>query len=462
MSVQSIAMPAVLTTAFQRATSSRHERRELRRRVRLAPHRRPCAASLATTSGFASTFMISALTRSTMAAGVFAGIATPNHVSITSAGCLSSTTRRHVGQMRMALGVEDRERPQLARLELRLGEDQPERHELHAPGDAGRRWRWAALVADRLHPDAGIVHEELGGEMHDRAARRAGVRQLARPRLRIGDELGERVRPAAIAGTTNRNGLVPINATRLEIAQRVVARASSAARSAGSWSAGSPRATCSRPAPPSPPARWRCCRRRRASARRRSAGRAPATACRRRSRITTSSWPPAGNGTTMRMGFCGHASCACGAAGPPARAPRKREQHDCQCDIRPSISPRMRVHRCKRPQRPTVRRSIAREDDAVHHDPDQADDDHAEDDHVGALPLHRLHRHVAQAVAAGDHFRRDERAPAVRHRRAHAEQQLHQRARQDQVDEQRQPLPPWLRTARYSAVGIDCTPITVL
>src|SRR6185437_5391967 len=65
-----------------------------------------------------------------------------------------------------------------------------------------------------------------------------------------------------------------------------------------------------------------------------------------------------------------------------------------------------------------------REHRAIHGHPQQADHDHAEDDLLGALPLHRLHRHVAQAVAACDHFRRDERAPSVRHRRADAEKDL--------------------------------------
>ena len=40
--------------------------------------------------------------------------------------------RRYIGQVRVPLRVEHRERPELARPDVRFGEDEPERHELHA------------------------------------------------------------------------------------------------------------------------------------------------------------------------------------------------------------------------------------------------------------------------------------------------------------------------------------------
>ncbi len=75
----------------------------------------------------------------------------------------------------MPLRIEHRERPQFPFLDVRLGEDEPKRHELHASGQkVGNRAR-LPLVADHFHRDPGVVLQDLGGKMNDGAACRARV-----------------------------------------------------------------------------------------------------------------------------------------------------------------------------------------------------------------------------------------------------------------------------------------------
>jgi len=97
--------------------------------------------------------------------------------------------RRHVGQLRMPLRRQQRERLQVAGLDLRQRRDHAGRHELRAARDEVRHRRRNARVRDHLHPEAGAAREHLGRQVGDRADRRARIRQLAGSRLRVCDEV---------------------------------------------------------------------------------------------------------------------------------------------------------------------------------------------------------------------------------------------------------------------------------
>ena len=102
--------------------------------------------------------------------------------------------RRHVRQRGRTRERRDGERAHLARLDLRQRRRQVVEHQLHLPAKEILQGRSAALVRDVGHLHAGHHLEELAGQVDRRSVARRCEVELAGICLRIGDELGHRVR----------------------------------------------------------------------------------------------------------------------------------------------------------------------------------------------------------------------------------------------------------------------------
>ena len=80
----------------------------------------------------------------------------------------------------------------------------------------------------------------------------------------------------------------------------------------------------------------------------------------------------------------------------------------------------------------------SRAHDTVERQADQADDDHARDHEIVAITgVARVHDHVAEPRAQRDHFRGDDDQPGDAEPDAHADQDLRQHGRNDDLREQR-------------------------
>ena len=80
-----------------------------------------------------------------------------------------------------------------------------------------------SLVADHLHRDAGVMLEDLGGEMHHGTARGTGVRELPGPPLCVGHEFLQRGNRQRCRDDEHERARAD-ERDRLEIAQRIVAQ----------------------------------------------------------------------------------------------------------------------------------------------------------------------------------------------------------------------------------------------
>ena len=101
--------------------------------------------------------------------------------------------RRHVGKLRRARRAGDRERAQLAGLDVAdHAGGAGNRHHHLAAEEIGRRLA-AALVRDVIHLDAGHRREQRGEQMLTAAVARRRVVDLAGPLLHVGDEFLERL-----------------------------------------------------------------------------------------------------------------------------------------------------------------------------------------------------------------------------------------------------------------------------
>ena len=131
--------------------------------------------------------------------------AVPRHIG--RAGIAGFRDRRHVGNIRDAFLGEDRERLDLAGLDVRQRQRQRDHLEMHAVGHQVDQRRRLALVADIGELDVGGLEQLLRGEVDRRAA--AGIAEIefaglcARKRDEVGERLGRHRR------IDQRHALVP-------------------------------------------------------------------------------------------------------------------------------------------------------------------------------------------------------------------------------------------------------------
>ena len=101
--------------------------------------------------------------------------------------------RRHVGQQRVSLGTRHRERPHLARLDVRQRGGETGKQRLRLAAEDVGDCRADAAIRDVLEVDAGLYLELLHRQMRERPRTRRTVGELAFVRLRVVDELWQRL-----------------------------------------------------------------------------------------------------------------------------------------------------------------------------------------------------------------------------------------------------------------------------